>query len=192
MPIHTTQKALHMQIKKTNIPTQSLLFPDHTKYDYSDSYEFLLRDPKNEISLLDIGKRFISPGPKWVGQLLALRNKIAGLFNLKTPNDKNGTTHIPNAQWEIGNRMGIFKIFDKTPNEFILGEDDSHLSFRVSLLLSPHHADLSKKIVTVTTVVIYHNTLGRIYFFFVKPFHKKIVTASLKRNFKDIETSSHI
>jgi hypothetical protein len=38
-------------------------------------------------------------------------------------------------QCEVGERAGLFKVFDKTSNEIVLGENDKHLSFRVSFLI---------------------------------------------------------
>ena len=34
---------------------------------------------------------------------------------------------------------------------------------------------------TITTVVKFNNRLGRLYFFFIRPFHKVIIRSMLKR-----------
>jgi len=47
--------------------------------------------------------------------------------------------------------------------------------------------DSSTKIVTVTTLVIYNNWFGRLYFFPVKPFHKLIVQSGLKISIQELE-----
>jgi hypothetical protein len=57
-----------------------------------------------------------------------------------------------------------------------MGEDDKHLNFRASVL-----KDKTNGTVSLTTVVHYNNLWGRVYFFPVKPFHKIIMKALLKR-----------
>jgi hypothetical protein len=44
------------------------------------------------------------------------------------------------------------KVFAKTENEVILGEDDKHLNFRVSLYLEQQTNGTIKKNLTVTTL----------------------------------------
>lgn len=155
---------------------ESMLYAGQNKYDYIDRYEFILDDPNNRISITDIGECFIGPDPKWMKRLMALRNSIVSVFGLKTS--------IPEQSgncWEIGSQAGMFKVFGKTTNEIILGDDDKHLDFRVSLLLEQ---DKQYKRVAVTTTVMHHNWLGRCYFFFVKPIHRLIVPLTLKPKFK--------
>lgn len=160
----------------------SSLNGDRLVYDYTDSYVFEFRDKNNAVGIIQIAELFIQPGPKWVERLFALRNMIASLFKLKTSID---AVDKPDSQlWEPGAQAGIFKVFEIKPNEIILGEDDKHLDFRVSLLITQ---DGQRKIVTVTTMVNYHNALGRCYFFFVKPFHRLIVPKILRPKFNRLE-----
>lgn len=160
----------------------SSLNGDRLVYDYTDSYVFEFRDKNNAVGIIQIAELFIQPGPKWVERLFALRNMIASLFKLKTSID---AVDKPDSQlWEPGAQAGIFKVFEIKPNEIILGEDDKHLDFRVSLLITQ---DGQRKIVTVTTMVKYHNALGRCYFFFVKPFHRLIVPMTLRPKFNRLE-----
>jgi hypothetical protein len=176
-----------MKIIKTEIPENSLLYPNHNQYNYIDSYEAIVNDKNNMISIIDVAKAFLKPGPKWVDYLFTLRNKIVSLFSLKTSNnivDVNPNNFI----FEHGERVGLFRVFSRTNDEMILGEDDKHLNFRVSLLLRKPKNDKSNKIVTVTTIVIYNNWFGRLYFFPVKPFHKLIVQKGLKESLQELES----
>jgi hypothetical protein len=78
-------------------------------------------------------------------------------------------------------RIGIFKVYGKSETEIVLGEDDKHLDFRLSVLRTP---DLSPTLggqLTVSTVVHCHNLLGRAYIFVIAPFHRLVVKASLRR-----------
>lgn len=176
-----------MKIIKTKIPQSSLLYPNRNQYDYIDSYVGMVSDEKNKISIVDVAINFLKPGPNWIDNMFKLRNKIVSLFGLKTPNEMDNAKRPINIKFEIGERVGLFKVFDRTDNEIILGEDDIHLNFRVSLLLSEQKNNKSKKNVTVTTIVIYNNWFGRLYFFPVKPFHKLIVQSGLKIILQELE-----
>lgn len=113
---------------------------------------------------------------------MVFRNSIVSVFGLKT-----SILEQSGNRWEIGSQAGMFKVFGKTTHEIILGDDDKHLDFRVSLLLEP---DKQYKRVAVTTTVKYHNWLGRCYFFFVKPIHRLIVPLTLKPKFKRLAEES--
>jgi len=177
-----------MEIIKTKIPENSLLFPDKNRYNYIDSYEGIINDKNNTISIVDVAKIFIKPGPKWIGYLLLLRNKIVSLFGLK--NEIGDTKQLDSFKFEPGEQAGLFRVITRTNDEIILGEDDKHLNFRVSLFLEGSGNNEANKIVTVTTIVIYNNWFGRLYFFVVKPFHKLIVSKMLKKNLQKLELNS--
>jgi hypothetical protein len=72
----------------------------------------------------------------------------------------------------------LFKVFDVTPQEVLLGEDDKHLNFRVSFLIEKLGEEEFQ--LTLITVVNFNNFFGKLYFFPVKPFHKIIVPTMLK------------
>ena len=99
--------------------------------------------------------------PWWIACLLWLRNKIVSLFGLKTD----------------GRLIDMTREQDE--NEIVLGMDDKHLTFYVSLWCSPM-LDKSQNL-KITTVVKYNNRLGRIYFMIIRPFHKIIVKSMLHR-----------
>ena len=60
----------------------------------------------------------------------------------------------------------------------VLGENDSHLDFRLSLL---RRRDERGEVLIATTAVHTHNRLGRIYSLLIRPFHKLVVRATLMR-----------
>ncbi len=62
-------------------------------------------------------------------------------------------------------------------DELLLGGDDQHLDFRFSLLLRQGEASQD---VFATTTVHFHNLWGRLYFFFVAPFHRQVIPAMLR------------
>lgn len=170
-----------MTIIKSKLPTNSILNNNHKKYDYVDSFQGTLIDVGNKVNTTDIGKAFFTAGPKWVGKLFTLRNKIVSVFGLKT----SGTVRdkqqlLDNFKCESGERLGLFKVFNKTDNEVVLGEDDKHLNFRISLFVDNSKTDLSKKDLIISTTVEFNNWFGRLYFLPVRPFHKFIVPTMLK------------
>lgn len=59
----------------------------------------------------------------------------------------------------------------------MLGEDDQHLDYRVSVRLE---REQGKCWVVVSTVVKFNNGLGRAYFVPVRPVHKIIVPAMMR------------
>jgi hypothetical protein len=76
-------------------------------------------------------------------------------------------------------RVGVFRVYERTDDEVLLGEDDRHLDFRVSMLLQREGLEAPR--VVVATVVRYNGRLGRLYFAVVRPFHRRIVPAMLRR-----------
>lgn len=177
-----------MNIIKTTLPTNSILHTAHKKYDYIDSFQSVCQDTDNSITSAEVGKAFFSSGPDWVGKLFTFRNKIVSLFGLKTSGDiSNRKQQLDNFTCEPGEQLGLFKVFAKNEHEVILGEDDKHLNFRVSLFLEQHTQEATKKKLTISTTVVFNNWFGRLYFLPVRPFHKLIVPTMLKGIIKDLE-----
>ena len=131
---------------------------------------FAIRLPSNASTDPELLARFIfSHQPCWIGQLTGVRDMIVARFGLKTA--KHLATLANDAKAE---RVGIFKIYSKNATEIIVGEDDRHLDFRVSVMCSGGQ-------LTLSTVVHCHNRLGRAYLLAIAPFHRLVVKASLDR-----------
>ena len=171
-----------MITQKSTIPDSSILRKQNEPFNYIDSFSTCFSDPDNEYGINEIMKLFITCGPGWAGWLMSLRDKIVKPFGLKT---SEATLPQQSENYEPGSQQGIFKIFDKTDNEIILGENDKHLNFKVSLLLDPDTNPDNKRI-SITTVVRFNNLLGKAYFLPVKPFHKLIVKGSLENIIEQI------
>jgi len=174
-----------MKIQKVILPKYSILF--NRKFDYSDSYKSVLDDAQNNINSIDVGKAFFSSTPKWIGSLFKFRNLLASLFKLKTGEKvENQKEVIQYFKGKVGERIGLFQVFERSASELILGEDDRHLNFRVSLLLGQEHNGLRD--LTISTTVSFNNWFGKVYFVPVKPFHKLIVPSMLKGTLKELES----
>jgi hypothetical protein len=127
-----------------------------------------------------LGKAFFSSAPQWVEKLLILRNNIVRVFGIKSPNLREKEQYLSSFKCAEGEEIGLFKVFSKSPNEVILGQDDKHLNFRVSLFIQNIGGKAGEKTIVITTAVIFNNWFGRLYFLPVKPFHKLVVPAILK------------
>ncbi|OYX28202.1 MAG: hypothetical protein B7Z06_02255 [Flavobacteriales bacterium 32-35-8] len=177
-----------MKISKSTLPNHSILKPDEKTYDYVDSFESVFIDRNSTITSTTIGKSFFMSGPKWVDTLFAFRNKLVGFFGLKTSGIiADRQKMLDSFKGEKGEQMGLFKVLDKTPDEMILGEDDKHLNFRVSLFIDRQSSDPTTKKLIISTTVKFNNWFGRLYFLPVRPFHKLIVPTMLKGIIKHIE-----
>ncbi len=80
----------------------------------------------------------------------------------------------------------------KTNSEVILGENDKHLNFRVSLLQEQIQNRSDTKLLTISTTVEFNNWFGRLYFLPVRPFHKLIVPTIMKEMIKNLETENKV
>ncbi|MFV9551815.1 DUF2867 domain-containing protein [Algibacter sp. PT7-4] len=176
-------------ITKVNIPTASILLNNGKIYDYSDSYQTYYLDKNSNISSTQIGKAFFTSAPKWSENLFELRNRIVSVFGLKiSEKNKDRQQQLDSFTCEPGSSLGLFNVYSKTENEIILGEDDKHLNFRISLLKENNQTQNKK--LTITTVVEYNHWFGKLYFLPVKPFHKLIVPKMLKGIVKSLNNEN--
>lgn len=113
---------------------------------------------------------FERPAP-WVNRLLALRDWLVGGLGLKTASALRAAGTRGGAP-----RIGFFRIYETHADEVVLGEDDRHLDFRVSVMRSVAGDSL-----TAVTVVHCHNLFGRNYIRLIAPFHRLVVRSALER-----------
>ncbi|RXM50469.1 MULTISPECIES: DUF2867 domain-containing protein [unclassified Chryseobacterium] len=178
-----------MKIKKIEFPTTSILFQGKEKFDYADSFVGGLVGNGQNFDIAQIGKAFFTCGPTWGKKMFAFRNKVVKWFGLKTGAETDPVKEAESFTGEVGEHIGIFKVFNKTNNEIILGEDDKHLDFRVSLLFDKNQGGQDENSLTISTTVKFHNWLGVLYFLPVRPFHQLIVPAMLKNIIGKLENA---
>lgn len=165
-----------MRVDETSFPSESLLFSNKDTFDYYDTFEGAIVGDTSGITKKDLIRAFFESAPDWVAKLMRLRNAIVGRLGLKTdgPSVQDLKSMIQSFEGKKGEAIGLFRVQESNENEIIFGENDKHLDFRVSLLMRDQNR------IAITTVVIFNNVFGRIYFLPVKPFHKVIVKAMLK------------
>ena len=163
---------------KENIPSESMLFDDSKKYDYSDSFSVSLQ--RQDVESWELVAAFFLSTPKWVDNLFVLRNKLVSAIGLKAA--MADLTQL-NPPYKKGQQFGVFRILEMTDNEVVLGENDKHLDFRTSLFIERGIDDR----LVVSTIVKINNYFGKVYFFIVKRVHQIIVPIMVKRMVKNID-----
>jgi hypothetical protein len=149
-------------IEKYNVaPANSMITTDFGRVDYCDSYR--IKKPTNDSPEQIVVQLFKLS--KWVIGLMILRNWLVRPFGLKTETEPESATFFP--------------VIDRNDNEMVMGINDKHLNFRVSMLI-----DREKSFIYTTTVVHYNNSWGKVYFILIKPFHRIIMKSAIKRQIK--------
>ena len=157
------------------LPTQSGINNVYQSMHLADA--FAIRLPPDAPHDAEVLARFIfSHQPSWVRGLMRVRDTIVACFGLKTGSELARLGGAAQAE-----RVGIFKIYSTGRAEIVVGEDDKHLDFRVSVLCSRAPGPETGALLTVSTVVHCHNLLGRTYILAIAPFHRMVVKASLRR-----------
>lgn len=158
------------QVRRTSPPAESIVASWYENASLLDSYSIDL-SPSDQSSMRDLATRTLVNPPVWQKALIALRDAIVTPFGIKTSNAVKTTAD------NLG-RVDFFPVHWEGKDEIVLGTDDRHLNFRLSLLRrrSPAGAEL-----IATTVVKTHNALGFTYLNVIRPFHHLVVRANLAR-----------
>jgi Protein of unknown function (DUF2867) len=165
----------YLSVTPVEIPAESAIARFYELTNLADAYSVTL--PVGSITSPELLARFIfSQQASWIKGLTKIRDALVAGFGLKT--SAQLTEHNAHRQAE---RVGIFKIYNTTEHEIILGEDDKHLDFRLSVLCPAPVGRTGERRLVLSTVVHCHNRLGRAYIFVIAPFHRVIVQSCLRR-----------
>ncbi len=167
---------VNWSVNSIAIPSESRVARFYPRTDLADA--FAVRLPDDAISDPEMLARFVmSQQAPWVAGLMRVRDALVAGFGLKTARQLQDT-----AKAGSDRRVHIFKIYETSAQEILLGEDDSHLDFRLSLLRQTRTvAGQSVPYLVLSTVVHCHNRLGRTYIMLIAPFHRLVVQSSLRR-----------
>jgi Protein of unknown function (DUF2867) len=162
--------------RSVSLPSESRAARCYATTDLADAYA--IRLPAGASTDPEVLARFIfAQQPPLVAPLLRLRDTLVAAFGIKTSRQL--------ASAPAGGRrprVGIFRVYETLADEIVLGEDDKHLDFRVSVLRRPATAAAnSPDDLVLSTFVHCHNRLGRAYILLIAPFHRAIVRATLQR-----------
>ena len=131
--------------------------------DVADSFTVAL--PPGASTDVDVWRRrlFASP-PAIVQRLLRLRDVFVRPLGLRTASGDDPLEGFP--------------VLGRGEHEVLMGLDDRHLDFRVSLRLLQSGG--AAESLQLTTTVTFHGAPGRLYFALIRPFHRRIVPAMLR------------
>jgi hypothetical protein len=157
-----------MNVVECDVPSDSLLGRQVIEHAYfRDAYRVPLS--RAELGIVDVFFAIFAHHPLWMKLLLIVRNKLASLAGLDAPTASE-ILHVESRKhYLVGDKISVWPIFALSDNEIVAGRNNKHLDFRLSALKMPDGNGMS---VVVSTVCIVHNLSGKIYLFFVVPFHR--------------------
>lgn len=161
-------------IRSVALPEESLIVRLYPSPGLADAYAISL-PPDAPLDIETLARLLLEKPPYWFRGMLACRDAMVKPFGIQTSVQlrkklmASGMAHID-----------FFPLLSVEGNELIIGENDSHLDFRASVLVRNRQAD-DKREVVMTTVVHCHNLTGRLYIRFIAPFHRRVVCSMLSR-----------
>ncbi|WP_226929279.1 DUF2867 domain-containing protein [Janthinobacterium aquaticum] len=159
-----------VKVRKVELPRQASIAGLYPGSHLADAYQIALGPRAHGMDMESLARVLLGSQPRWAQALMVLRDAIVAPFGIKTASELAGGE---------GGRIGIFRIYSVTDDEIVVGEDDSHLDFRLSMLRSADGSVYGS--VTLASAVHCHNRIGRAYIFLIRPFHELIVRRSLTR-----------
>ncbi|MDD1017047.1 DUF2867 domain-containing protein [Pseudomonas rubra] len=166
------------RINACAVPAGSGIYAQLPGADFVDAHQVSVDD--GERSALGHFLILMNSMPRWIDNLMVLRNRLVRLCGLK---DLGRLSRIDlqrdESTYRANERVGIFTLLSNSPDEVLLVDRDKHLDVYIALQRRPLGADNRREIV-VSTVVHTHNRLGRLYMLPVAPFHRFIAPIALK------------
>lgn len=156
-------------VRRVEPPPASIISSWYAGADLLDSYG--VDAPTGGATMRAIADRALGAPPLWFKALMAVRDAAVTPFGVRTSGELRRAR--PDQAY-----IDFFPILTESADEIVLGEDDRHLDFRLSLLrqAGPHGSML-----IATTAVRTHNRLGRLYLRAIHPFHILVVRATVVR-----------
>ncbi|KAM0254573.1 hypothetical protein ACHAQJ_006681 [Trichoderma viride] len=131
-----------------------------------------------------LARAFLCEPPAWFSLLMWIRDRVMSIFGVKS------STEIQAAAEKKGiDTIAVFPIISRSENEIILGENDSHLNFQISILIRENQLNAADngdnnrndKEMVAMTVVHCHGFFGQAYIMIIKAFHTIIIKYNLAR-----------
>ena len=168
-----------MNVVECDVPSGSMLGRELIEHAYfRDAYRAPLS--RSELGIADVFFGIFAHHPLWMKLLLIVRNKVASLAGLDAP-AASEILHVEIRDcYAVGEKIGVWPIFSLSDDEVVTGRNNKHLDFRLSVLKVRDGDGAS---VVVSTICTVHNLAGKLYLFFVVPFHRygvrKLLTNAL-------------
>ncbi len=163
-------------IRTVPLPGESRIVNLFTSPELADAFAITL-PPDTSSDINTLAHQVLARPPRWFRWLLACRDLMVRPFGIQTSTQMraklvaDGTPHID-----------FFPVLAVEDNEVIVGTNDSHLDFRVAVLVRRRHeTQTNQKEVVLASVVHCHNRTGKLYITLIAPFHRLVVRSMLKR-----------
>lgn len=159
------------------MPGNSVLAPLYPRANLLDAFAIQL--PAQASDDLEVLARIALEHPAWwIRALTHVRDVAMATVGVKSSQAVGlaGAAHGP--------VIGYLPLLTKSATELVLGADDRHLDFRVTVQLRADAANGRELL--VGTVVHCHNRLGRVYLATIAPFHRVILRANLERAVREM------
>lgn len=157
-----------MFVTECDVPASSALNRDVVDAAYfRDAYRAPL--VRRSLGIVEVFFALFGHAPLYVKLLLITRNAIAKLAGLEVPTVADIMKPEVRSAYAVGEKIGPWPIFSISDNEIVAGRNNKHLDFRLSVLKQDEDNASS---VVVSTICTVHNLSGKIYLFFIVPFHR--------------------
>ena len=153
--------------KLKKLPAGTSITKNLSNVDYYDSYMIMVENDEN---IERISEKILSL-PRWV--IVALRIRY---YLLVKPFGLN-TGKFSHVEKDSESNFVPVPIIEKKENEIVMGADDKHLYYRISIMKKKE--EITE--IYLSTIVKFHNIFGKIYFIPVRIGHKLVVRSILKR-----------
>ncbi|MEO1261348.1 MAG: DUF2867 domain-containing protein [Bacteroidota bacterium] len=174
-----------MKTYQLPLPEKSIIQDALQRIDYEDTFAMQVED---HLPVEQMPGLFFKSFPKWFLMLMGIREILGKLIGLKTAHGIDVKNQIQNFKGEVGESIALFHVMGRSAEELMMGENDSHLDFRLSFFSRPNGG---KTEIAATTTVQFNNQVGRIYFLPVKPIHRLIMPIILKRMYREWKGRGH-
>ena len=140
---------------------------DYKNYDYADEFSDIIHTERF-INAAELSELFFT-APKWITILMKIRNVLIKPLGLKKGRDLSDIVH------------------SESENMATVCKNDKHLNLKIVFTTESMEHDSQR--ISVSTKIIFHNSLGKCYFAIIKPFHNLICKTLLQRAKNNIEKS---
>lgn len=126
------------------------------RLDFADAYAI---DVPPATTARSLAEAVFASAPPWVAALMAVRHAVVAPLGLVAK--RRSIERAARVANRTGDRVGVFPVLAEARDELVLGLDDRHLDFRVSVRILEDAGPLRG---VVCSRVQIHNALGRAYF----------------------------
>ncbi|WP_447773513.1 DUF2867 domain-containing protein [Variovorax boronicumulans] len=178
------QNTTSTKARAVPMPSNSVLAPLYAGANLLDAFAIQVPveagDDLEVLARIALARIALERPAWWIRALTHLRDVVMATVGVKS------SLAVGLAGAAHGRVIGYLPLLAKSATELVLGADDRHLDFRVTVQLRADAANGRELL--VGTVVHCHNRLGRIYLAAIAPFHRVILRANLERAARELRT----